>query len=96
MCGVEVMPGDVSPITHVSRTRTKSLVWNAETGWISWQIPERNRPLPLCWMPVERRGYKFTCFGTTAVLGARQGTLTILDFSDVIAMIGDADQAPFT
>jgi hypothetical protein len=95
-CGAEVMQAHTSPITHVSHTCTETLVWDEQTGWISWQISDGTLPLPLCWIPVERRGRVFACQGSTAVIGATQGIITILDFSDVIAMLRIADQAPFT
>jgi hypothetical protein len=92
----EVIHGHTSPITHAPHTRTNTFVWDEATGWISWQISDGTLPLPLCWIPVERRGYEFACHGTTAVIGAHQGIITILDLSDVISMLGNADQALFT
>jgi hypothetical protein len=89
------MHGHNSPTTHASHTRTETSVWDEATGWIFWQTSDGSLLLPLCWIPVERRGYVFACHGTTAVIGARQGIITILDFSDIIAMLGNADQAPF-
>jgi hypothetical protein len=41
----------------------------------------------------ERRGDTFACCGTIAVIGASTGVVTILDFSDVLATLGIADQA---
>jgi WD40 repeat protein len=96
VCGAEVMQARTSPITHALHTRTETLVWDEQTGWISWRISDGTRLLPLCWIPVERRGLVFARHGTTAVVGARQGIVTILDFSDVIAMLKNADQALFT
>jgi hypothetical protein len=93
--GAEVVQSYPSQIAQSSQIHAEVLVWDDNTGWISWQY-SNGSCLPLCWMPVERRGLTFVCRGTSAVLGARQGTLTILDFSNVIAMFGDADQAPFT
>jgi hypothetical protein len=90
------MQAHASPITHASHTRVETFVWDEATGWISWQTSQNALPLPLCWIPVERRGRKFASHGTTAVIGAHQGIITILDFSDVIAMLENADQAPFT
>jgi hypothetical protein len=83
------MQGHNSPITHASHTRTETCVWNHETGWISWQISHGTVTLllPLCWIPVERRGHAFARHGTTVVLGSEQGIVTILDFSDVIAKL---------
>jgi hypothetical protein len=91
-----VVQGHTTPNTRASHNRTETLVWEEATGWISWQTSDGTLPLPLCWIPVERRGYAFACHGTTVVLGARRGIITILDFSDVIAMLGDANQAPVT
>jgi hypothetical protein len=91
-----VIQGHTSLITHASHTRTGTLVWNGSTGWISWQISDGTRPLPLCWMPVERRGHLFARHGTTAVVGTDKGIVTILEFSDVIAMLANAVHAPFT
>jgi hypothetical protein len=90
------MQGHTSPTTHASHTRIETFVWDEATGWISWQTSQSALPLPLCWIPVERRGYIFASQGTTAVIGTRQGVITILDFSDVIAMLRDADQVPVT
>jgi hypothetical protein len=91
-----VIEGHTSPTTHASHTRAKTFVWDEATGWISWQTSDDTLLLPLCWIPVERRGDAFAGHGTTAVIGARQGIITILDFSDVISMLGNADQAPPT
>jgi hypothetical protein len=84
------MQGHTTPITHASHTRTETFVWDEETGWISWQTSQSALPLPLCWVPVERRGPEFASHCTTIVLGARRGTITILDFSEVIFMLGNA------
>jgi hypothetical protein len=89
------MQGHTTPITRASHTRTK-LVWDYAAGWITWQTSDDTLPLPLCWIPVERRGSKFACHGFTVVIGAEQGIITILDFSDVIAVLGNADQASST
>jgi hypothetical protein len=92
----EVMQEQSSLTTPASHTRSETFVWDDETGWISWQTSDGTLLLPLCWIPVERRGYTFACHGTTVVLGAYQGIITILDFSDVIAMLSNANQAPLT
>jgi hypothetical protein len=89
-----MMQGHTSPITRASHARTETFVWDQATDWISWQTSHSALPLPLCWIPVERRGEAFACHGTTVVIGAEQGIITILDFSDVIAMLGNADHAP--
>jgi hypothetical protein len=90
------MQGHASPTTHASHTRTETLVWDEATGWISWRTSQSVLPLPLCWIPVERRGEESASYGNTIVIGARGGIITILDFSDVIAILGNADQAPLT
>jgi WD40 repeat protein len=92
LCVAEVAQTLTSAITHASHTHAEALVWEGKTGWISWRS-SNGSCLPLCWMPVERRGYTFACRGTTAVIGARTGVVTILDFSDVIATLGIADRA---
>jgi hypothetical protein len=68
-------------------TFTETLVWDEMTGWISWQHSNNSSLLHLCWLPMERRGSTFAFQGTTAVIGARQGIITILDFSNVIATL---------
>jgi hypothetical protein len=90
------MQGHTSPITHASHTRIDTFVWDEATGWISWQTPDRIHSLPLCWIPIERRGRAFAYHGTTVVMGAKLGIITILDFSDVIAMLGNTDSGPVT
>jgi hypothetical protein len=74
------------PIADLSLTPTEALVWNKESGWISWQRSEL-RSVRLCWLPHERRGEPFASHDMTAVIGALNGTVTILDFSEVIAML---------
>jgi hypothetical protein len=86
-CGADVVQGLMSPITHTSYTHPEALVWEERTGWISWQSSNGDC-LPLCWMPVERRGPSFACRGITAVIGARRGVLTILDFADIVDTLG--------
>jgi hypothetical protein len=89
------MEGHTSPTPHASHTCAETFVWDETTGWISWQTSDDIFPRPLCWIPVERRGEAFACHGTTAVIGAEQGIITILDFSDVIAILRNTDQVPF-
>jgi hypothetical protein len=90
------MQENTTPTTHASHTRIETFVWDEATGWISWQSSHDTLPLPLCWIPVERRGRPFACHDTTVVIGTEQGIITILDFSDVLAMLGNADQALVT
>jgi WD40 repeat protein len=68
---------------------TEGLVWSKNSGWISWQRPDR-RSIRLCWLPHERRGKTFASYNMTAAIGARNGAVTILDFSEVIATIDAA------
>jgi WD40 repeat protein len=96
VCSSEAIQGHSTPKTHASHTRTEAFVWDQANGWISWGPSDGTLLLPLCWIPVERRGDAFACHGTKVVLGARGGIITILDFSDVISMLGNADQAPST
>jgi hypothetical protein len=69
-------------------------VWDIETGWISWKHLDGIRLVPLCWLPPERRGKSFACRDTMAAIGAQEGEVTILDFSDVIAMLKRLDKGP--
>jgi hypothetical protein len=80
-----------TPVVDRSHTTTGTLVWSENVGWISWQPSGGRRPKLLCWLPVERRGEAFVSYGTTAAIGARQGAVTILDFSDVIALLNSLD-----
>jgi hypothetical protein len=41
----------------------------------------------LCWLPVQLRGAAFAYHGNTTAIGARQGAVTILDFSEIIASL---------
>jgi hypothetical protein len=90
-----MVSGPISLITALSHTHVNTLVWNHETGWISWERLDGSCPLHLCWLPVERRGESFACYNTTVAIGARQGAVTILDFSDIISMLKGLDQAPY-
>jgi hypothetical protein len=76
-----------SPITDLSSIPLETFVWNSDSGWISWQRSHLTSPVLLCWLPLERRGYNFECHGTTFIIGAQTGIITILDFSEVIAML---------
>jgi WD40 repeat protein len=73
-------------LAHLPPTPTGTLVWNEESGWISWQR-SRTHSVRLCWLPHERRGYSFASHDMTAAIGARHGAVTILTFSEVIAML---------
>jgi hypothetical protein len=77
-----------APIAELQLAFNESLVWSEESGWISWQRSDLSS-IRLCWLPHERRGRKFASHNKTAAIAAKCGTvtLTILDFSEVIAMI---------
>jgi hypothetical protein len=74
-------------MSHVSPTRSASLLWDKETGWIFWRRSNGTRPVRLCWLPLELRGDSFAWHDTTTAIGAHQGAVTIMDFSDIIAML---------
>jgi WD40 repeat protein len=74
------------PIAELQPAPTEALVWDEDSGWISWQCSDL-RSIRLCWLPHERRGMAFASRNKTAVIGARRGAVTILDFSEVIATI---------
>jgi WD40 repeat protein len=79
----------VGPIAHLPYNTTEALVWNEKSGWISWQRSDL-LSIPLCWLPHERGGGTLASHNKTAVIGARRGAVTILDFSEVIAAIDAA------
>jgi hypothetical protein len=70
-------------------------VWDKNTGWVSWRRSDGAHLVSLCWLPVERRGKLFTWHHTKAAVASQEGVVTILDFSDVIAMLKGLDNASF-
>jgi WD40 repeat protein len=74
------------PVAELQPAHTEALVWSNKSGWISWQR-SRTRLVRLCWLPHELRGSSFAFHNMTAAIGARNGAVTILDFSEVIATI---------
>jgi WD40 repeat protein len=86
------LTSEEGPIADLLLTPTEALVWNEASGWISWQCSNL-RSVRLCWLPQECRGKPFACHNMTVVIGAQSGALTILDFSEVIAMLKSVDQA---
>jgi WD40 repeat protein len=55
---------------------------DANTGWLSWSsVP--NNPIPLCWLPVERRGPALIC-GHMVAVGGTGGKVTMLDLTEAI------------
>jgi hypothetical protein len=75
-------------------TPIETLVWNEESGWISYQRSD-TRLVPLCWLPHERRGEPFASHNLTAAIGGPEGAVTILDFSEFIAMLDLLDHTSF-
>jgi hypothetical protein len=86
---------DISPVSDPANTCDGALVWDIKTGWISWQRSDGNHLVRICWLSLERRGKSFTSYNTTAAIAAQQGEVTILDFSDVIAMLKSVDETLF-
>jgi hypothetical protein len=93
VCSNEMGQKPIPLITSPSLTITEAILWNNETGWISYQHSDGSRLWDLCWLPTERRGELFTRHGTTVAIGTRRGLVTILDFSDVVAMLKGLDQS---
>jgi WD40 repeat protein len=52
------------------------------TGWVSRIFSSGTRQ-SLCWLPPQYRGQKIAFHGQTVCIGADNGAITILDFSDV-------------
>jgi hypothetical protein len=75
-----------SPSTTFLHADDEDLAWNEEAGWISWRCSNDSCAWNLCWLPAERRGELFGYRGTTAIIGARQGAVTILHLSDAITI----------
>jgi WD40 repeat protein len=59
-----------------------AITWNKHTGWLSF-IAVPDHILPLCWLPIERRG-PAVIRGWTVAVGGLGGQVTILDFTDAI------------
>jgi hypothetical protein len=74
------------PIADPPLSPPEALLWIQKTGWISWRRSDL-RSVRMCWLPHERRGEPFASHDMTAVIGAHDGTVTILDFSEVISML---------
>jgi WD40 repeat protein len=72
------------PITHLP---LEAHIWYSESGWIMLSQRSRTHSVRLCWLPNERRGSSFASHNMTAAIGARSGAVTILDFSETIAML---------
>jgi hypothetical protein len=80
-------PGDMN---CQARDDTISLAWNKQTGWISCvAAPDSETLIPLCWLPVERRGHKTVLRGWKAIIGGLGGNVTMLDFTSAINRLAD-------
>jgi hypothetical protein len=47
-------------------------------------ITAQGAPIPIFWLPEDRRGEEFATHGTTVVVGGNQGSVTILDLSVLV------------
>jgi WD40 repeat protein len=70
---------NASPMGKPARS---AITWDQATGWLlCGSVP--NGPIPLCWLPVERRGPAMIC-GRMVAVGGAGGKLTMLDFTQTI------------
>jgi WD40 repeat protein len=59
-----------------------AITWDNTTGWLSCSsFP--NDPIPLCWLPVERRGPALI-YGRMVAVGGTGGKVTMFDFTEAI------------
>jgi hypothetical protein len=56
------------------------------TGWILGSWPGKDNLIRLCWLPTERRGLLRAVWGSTVVVAAWSGAVTILDLSGLLGM----------
>jgi hypothetical protein len=66
------------------------LLFERTTGWIMGSCSSKEKPVRLCWLPTERRGYCHAVWGSAVVVGAETGAITILDLGAMIAMLDHA------
>jgi hypothetical protein len=66
------------------------LSFEHRTGWAMGSCFGKEKPVRLCWLPTERRGEIYAVSGSTVVVGADTGAITILDLSATIAMLDHA------
>jgi WD40 repeat protein len=60
------------------------LSWDHWTGWLSY-ILDSKISVPLCWLPMERRGPAWTVIrGWMVAVGGQGGNVTMLDLTDTI------------
>jgi WD40 repeat protein len=55
-------------------------------GWVSWAGRHGEPRLPLCWLPVDRRGPS-AWRGNKVIVFGRQGITTVLDFTDTMSAL---------
>jgi hypothetical protein len=60
------------------------------TGWVMGSCSSEEKLVRLCWLPTDRRGEIYAVWGSTVVVGADTGAITILDLSATIAMLDHA------
>jgi hypothetical protein len=71
------------------------LSFEHETGWVTGSFSgELKKPVRLWWLPTDRRGRRHAVWGSTVVVGADTGAITILDLSAMIAMLDHAGVRP--
>jgi hypothetical protein len=66
------------------------LSFHHATGWVMGSCSGKEKPVRLCWLPTDRRGRQHAVWGSTVVVGADTGAITILDLSAMIAMLDHA------
>jgi hypothetical protein len=87
---------DIFLINDLPEIHAEALIWHQESGWVSWQSSKDSSSVQLCWLSLERRGSAFAWHDTTAVIGAQNGAVTILDFAGVIGMLKGLELPQFT
>jgi hypothetical protein len=85
------------PDANAMGTNSKSVLrWDWITGWVRLETPGK-ADLSLCWLPAERRGHithvSWAIRGYSLAFGAVSGAVTILDFSEMLASVGDIQTA---
>jgi hypothetical protein len=60
--------------------------WNEETGWLMWGNTA-GREISLCWLPIERRGHRFSVHNNTVAIGTGTGIVSILDLTGTIELL---------
>jgi hypothetical protein len=66
------------------------LSYRDAVAWVMGSWLGQETPVPLCWLPTHRRGYAQAVSGSTLVIGAYSGAITILDFKAMLAMVDHA------